>query len=875
MYSKSAILKGTVTDSVQSKVKQFLDLVESDPQIASNLVKSLHFFSLDNVTWLVFGDRGTTKALMGNSSDRQILSDIDEPTARRYSWFQVHLPRYTRWVMSCCSHLRSVIDVFGLLPGKTPLSYSGLQDFALATFNIHRQDKTLVPASESSLMMRLMHAQNGDSGEASLSNMEVAAECADNLDAGLKTTSDTLMFALWVLSLPKHRQYQERLIAEVRDAESAFTDTASILSLLPVDVCDKLPFLDAIIKETLRLYAPIPASQPRTSSRDTTIDGFHIPADTVVSCQAFSLHRNAEVFPNPNIFDPDRWLASDAETAEMKRWWWPFSSGARMCLRMHFALAEIKTLLAAIYQTYSTTLSPEFETLSPTATSRFELVYDESFPIDQFEPKFRNRIGLVCQQCQLEPRFKFRPVRHVYQQIDNIQARFDLVWDDQQVWVGVSQPVTFVSETDDSTHEPPESEDKYQEPELSYPSPNDSQPAAPNAIESIPTDILLDNTPSPGPVDVSTLSMREAFLIRSYIQKIAAVADICDSQSHFSTEVPRRALEEPMLLKALLALAARHDAILTNRSDCEASAFHGECLELLIPALNQPQENYDENLLITVVVLRFYEELERITDRKCHLLGSNRLLNLMSRSASSGGLAEAVSWQFLRQAIYSSIVQSEPMQLDMRNYERSSVFHRDDDAAHANSIIFLCACIIQQCCNAPGYVIDRKSWQRLADYVEEWYRNKPRTWQPLRYEAPDLSADRPFPELWIMSPPAVVGLQYYHASKIFLTLSDAPSLQMSDYEMSRARLVAEKNIASHVVTAIGLSLSNENVQNSYFIASHLLQRFGYCLRQPAEQQGALQFLSRVEANLGWRTSWIGQELENQWMELAAFSSNGD
>lgn len=217
-----------------------------------------------------------------------------------------------------------------------------------------------------------------------------------------------------------------------------------------------------------------------------------------------------------------------------------------------------------------------------------------------------------------------------------------------------------------------------------------------------------------------------------------------------------------MLLKALLALASRHDAILTNNSDCEASAFHGECLELLIIALNQPPENYDDNLLITVVVLRFYEELGRSTDGKCHLLGSSCLLNLMSRAASSGGLSEAVSWQFLRQAIYSSIVQREPIQLNMRNYERSSVFHRDDDAAYANTIIYLCACIIQQCCSVAGYAIDRKSWQCLADSVEEWHRNKPRIWQPLRYEAPDLSADRPFPELWIMSPPA--GLSRFQSS---------------------------------------------------------------------------------------------------------------
>jgi hypothetical protein len=45
------------------------------------------------------------------------------------------------------------------------------------------------------------------------------------------------------------------------------------------------------------------------------------------------------------------------------------------------ALAEMKTLLAAIYQKYSTTLIPAFEKLSPTAVSRFELVYDDSFPI--------------------------------------------------------------------------------------------------------------------------------------------------------------------------------------------------------------------------------------------------------------------------------------------------------------------------------------------------------------------------------------------------------------------------------------------------------------------------------------------------------------
>jgi hypothetical protein len=230
--------------------------------------------------------------------------------------------------------------------------------------------------------------------------------------------------------------------------------------------------------------------------------------------------------------------------------------------------------------------------------------------------------------------------------------------------------------------------------------------------------------------------------------------DVCDLRSHFATEVPRRALQVPMVLKALLALAASHDTILSGASDWEASAYHGQCLELLIAALASPEDTYDDNLLITVVILRIYEELGQPTDQKCHLLGSNGLLNTMSKSASSGGLAEAVSWQFLRQAIYASVVQSQPLQLDLKNYERSSVFHRTDDAAYANVIVFVCARIIQLCTGLDACAVEEGTWRQLGQSVDQWYAAKPITWQPLRYRAADMAENRPFPELWMISPPA-------------------------------------------------------------------------------------------------------------------------
>ncbi|CAG8191961.1 unnamed protein product [Penicillium olsonii] len=497
--------------------------------------------------------------------------------------------------------------------------------------------------------------------------------------------------------------------------------------------------------------------------------------------------------------------------------------------------------------------------------------------------------------CQLDPRFQFKPVRHVYQKSNGAPARYDLEWDQGQIWVDVTQPVTFVLEAANGSP----GEEVFIPPEPVTP--------APLPLSSL----LLDETPEQYPEiyhgeansrvvehrsqittsspfttfseDDAVLSLREASLMRYFIQRLAPWADICDIHCNFSTEVPRRALENPMVLKAILALSSRHDAILANDSDLEASAYHGECLEMLIAALNEAETNCDENMLIAVVILRIYEELENNTDQKFHLLGSNRLVNLVSRSACSGGVAEAVSWQFLRQAIYASVVQYQPLQLDMHNFESSTMFHRSDDAACANAIIYYCARILQLCCDQPGRIVDRDTWVYISDHVAEWNRNKPTTWQPIRYQAPNLAAERPFPELWMISPPS--GRIPKGAALVDLTTDQTLSCWnavLSFRIMPKpcrrrkpaADLSQKKTIAEHLVMVIGLSLSNESVENAYFMASHLLHRFGYCLRHKVEQQGAIHFLNRVERHLGWRTSWMMRELEEQWIELAALDTWG-
>lgn len=94
--------------------------------------------------------------------------------------------------------------------------------------------------------------------------------------------------------------------------------------------------------ETLRLHAPIPGIQPRVTPYPTTsLCGYdNIPPNTRVNAQAYSLHRNPEVFPEPETWQPKRWLKphDSPEMEEMRRWFWAFGSGGRMCVGSNLAV---------------------------------------------------------------------------------------------------------------------------------------------------------------------------------------------------------------------------------------------------------------------------------------------------------------------------------------------------------------------------------------------------------------------------------------------------------------------------------------------------------------------------------------------------------
>lgn len=328
VYSKSMMVNGTAARMIQEKVKDYLELLEREAKSESEIFSTLHYFSLDAITDFVYGNFGCTKAMSGSMSDRALINDVLDPARRRLSWFAVHLPDMTKWLYTRASLMERLVRP--LLPMKKPSTYTGIRIHALQAWKrfLRAANDGSVEVQEDFVMARLWKQHKSQGGD--LDDLDIASECADHLLAGIDTTSDSLMFLIWALSMPENQCFQEKLRNEVAALDAEVDNRSEVPS---PQRCDQLPYLDAVVKETLRIYAPLPASEPRSLQKDTAIDGYMIPARTVVSMEPYALHRNAEVFEDPTKFNPERWLHEPGRI-EMKKWWWAFSSGGRMCIGM-------------------------------------------------------------------------------------------------------------------------------------------------------------------------------------------------------------------------------------------------------------------------------------------------------------------------------------------------------------------------------------------------------------------------------------------------------------------------------------------------------------------------------------------------------------
>ncbi|KAJ5666643.1 hypothetical protein N7462_011052 [Penicillium macrosclerotiorum] len=119
---------------------------------------------------------------------------------------------------------------------------------------------------------------------------------------------------------------------------------------------------------------------------------------------------------------------------------------------------------------------------------------------------------------------------------------------------------------------------------------------------------------------------------------MALWADITDPKRHFESEVPARALKEPVLLYAIFAFSSRHLNRQNVNAATDALQYHNQCVQLLIPELSKSENRITEDTLAAVAILRQHEEMDG-EDYQFHLTGTTHILNTLSNLGSSGGLA--------------------------------------------------------------------------------------------------------------------------------------------------------------------------------------------------------------------------------------------
>lgn len=155
--------------------------------------------------------------------------------------------------------------------------------------------------------------------------------------------------------LAQHPEVQARARAE----QDALTTREYTLESLRA-----MPWLDAVIKESMRLIPPIGGAF-RVLTQDAEFAGFHLAKGHRVAIGPRAAHREAEHWPEPERFDPDRFLREADDRPPFA--WIPFGGGPRVCLGQHFAMLEMQVVLAMLLREFTWTLTPgqdpTFETI--------------------------------------------------------------------------------------------------------------------------------------------------------------------------------------------------------------------------------------------------------------------------------------------------------------------------------------------------------------------------------------------------------------------------------------------------------------------------------------------------------------------------------
>jgi len=244
-------------------------------------------------------------------------------------------PRFVRGLMeSAIPRLYGPVALVGARGRELAEAIAVLDDYVQHMIDARRADR----AKHQDLLSRLLEAHDEDDDGSRMSDRQIRDEVLTLFVAGHETTASGLAWAIYLAG--RHPEVYQAMEREVDALGSEPT----------VDDLPRLELCLRVFREALRLYPPI-YMFGRDSIGDVSVGGYDLPPRTNAVVVPWALHRLPQLWPEPERFDPDRFLP-EVEAKRHRYAYLPFGAGPRVCLGKDFAYMEAQLALAVLLRRF-------------------------------------------------------------------------------------------------------------------------------------------------------------------------------------------------------------------------------------------------------------------------------------------------------------------------------------------------------------------------------------------------------------------------------------------------------------------------------------------------------------------------------------------
>ncbi|KAF4178299.1 hypothetical protein CNMCM8694_009231 [Aspergillus lentulus] len=393
--------------------------------------------------------------------------------------------------------------------------------------------------------------------------------------------------------------------------------------------------------------------------------------------------------------------------------------------------------------------------------------------------------------------------------------------------------------------------------------------------------VSSDEHPTPRPVLSShgcpVTDATDAFFLWRYIDFIGPRFDMFDdAPRYFSTVVPQLALNDPLVLLACVAVAARQYSLVNDQQQHnheQALTYYNAAIHLLSKRLHD--SGPDPAVFASCLLIAHCEMVEsKATAWDLHLKGTGDLLKMHGWHGMSGGLAQASFWIYCRMIILASLCSGRPAALEPKEWIPGGVFSDPPTwtlKSWQKKVVFLLGMVHDFWSRTPDDMDQHAKqphdarWKELEAELIRLQCQAPAVCSPISILPPN-GEDSPFQSVRYLNGPVAAAWQMLHTAFLIFTIctpfsqaSSRLSVLSSPDVSRRAQMYARQIIGNSLANRCTIAWAN---------AVQLLTIAGQCLVVDAERNACVRVLRDIQQQTGWNTrasiDRLGAAWENGW-----------